>query len=255
MFEKLFDIIKDKYPEIGIAILLIIAIAYVVWKIRDFIDSHKDVKNKVNNLPCDKHSEKLNSISSLSEKLDNLPCDKHNEDILIVKQNSVKLDDITSSIRKIEEWIMRRDVKAMDDLVRKCSPYALTDVGIILLSQSKAKECVDTNLDYLINLLELTNSKTAYDVEKNSLIVLTDIINEDIFNDIKDFVYNSPEYIEIETSDSSQMVEIDLNRILMIMSIYLRDKYFEKHKEIDTNDFLRSNKECNTDNEESPAKK
>lgn len=219
MWEEIFNLIKEQYPNIALVILCTLAVAFIVWKFRDFYDSHKKLK----------------------EDIEKLPCEQHKNDISIAKENSSKLDDITASIRKIEEWIIRKDVKAMGDLIRKCSPYALTEAGIAMLSMSKAKDAVDSNLDYLIRLIEETNPKTAYDVEKNSLSVLTNILNEDIFNDIKDFVYNSPEYLSIETSGEPIKVEVDMNRVLMIMSIYLRDKYFEVHLEIDTKDFLTPN--------------
>lgn len=35
------------------------------------------------------------------------------------------------------------DINAMDDLVRKCSPYQFTEVGKIMLLESEAKSCVD----------------------------------------------------------------------------------------------------------------
>lgn len=74
-------------------------------------------------------------------------------------------------------------------------------------------------------------------MERNSLRVLSSLTDESIFNEIKNFIYNSPASIDVETSEGKKKVAIDMQRILMIMSIYLRDKYFERHKELDVSDF------------------
>jgi len=57
-------------------------------------------------------------------------------------------------------------------------------------------------------------------------------------NGIKDFVYNSPQDRTFTAEDGEALsVRIDMQRILIIMSIYLRDKYFNVHKELDTSGF------------------
>lgn len=211
MWDTIFQYISANYP----IILVIVVTCWVTWKVKGMYDRSKEVEKKV----------------------DTLPCEQHKSDILLVKQSNIKLDDISSSIRKIEEWILKMDIGAMDDLVRKCSPYQLTEVGKIMLLESAAKSCVDTNLKQLLQLIEETRPMTAYDVERNSLRVLSSLTDNPIFNEIKNFIYNSPSSIDIETSEGSKKVAIDMQRILMIMSIYLRDKYFEIHSEMDTSDF------------------
>lgn len=201
MWKSIFQYIATNYPTI----LLIIGACGTTWFIKDRYDLTNEIKKDVDKLPCEQHKTDLESI---------------------IKNNS-KLDDISSSIRKIEEWILKMDITAMGDLVRKCSPYQLTERGKALLLFSKAKECVDTNLNVFIQLLEETQPMTNYDIEKNSLSVISSLIDDPIFNDIKDFIYNSSANIDLETSNGIQSVPISMQRVLMIMSIYLRDKYFE----------------------------
>lgn len=211
MWNGIFEYITANYP---IAIILILLV-WATWKIRGLFESSKKISDKVNSLPCEGHKNELSSI----------------------KQNSAKLDDISASIRKIEEWILRTDIDAMKDLVRKCSPLQLTEIGQILLSETKAKETVEENLEHLLFELEKTAPKTAYDVEKNSLSVLTGLVDNEMFNYIKNFIYHSPQTLEVETSEGKKSVPIDMNRILMIMSIYLRNMYFDRHKELNVSDF------------------
>lgn len=211
MWDTIFGYIAENYP----LLLILTAACWLTWKAKGVYDRSKEVEKKV----------------------DSLPCEQHKTDLSFVKQSNQKLNDISSSVRKIEEWILKMDINAMDDLVRKCSPYQLTEAGKIMLLKSEAKSCIDTNLDRLLQLLAETKSMTAYDVERNSLRVLSSLTEDSIFNDIKNFIYNSPASIDIETSEGQKEVPIGMQRILMIMSIYLRDKYFERHTELDTSDF------------------
>lgn len=211
MWDTIWNYLSDNYPFV-----LILALAcWLTWKAKGMYDSSKEVK----------------------EKVDALPCEQHKADISLVKQSNLKLNDIASSVRKIEEWILRMDINAMSDLVRKCSPYQLTEAGQKMLEDSEAKHCVDTHLDKLLQALEETHPMTAYDVERNALNVLSSLTDDPMFNDIKDFIYNSPSHIDIHTSEGVIPVEISMQRLLMIMSVYLRDIFFQRHEELDTSAF------------------
>lgn len=190
------------------------------WLVRGIYDKSLEVHNKVKNLPCQAHEQEISQI----------------------RQNSNKLDDISSSIRKIEEWIIKQDVDAMEDLVRKCSPYKLTDLGLILLFESGAGDCVDNNMDFFMDKMEETHPQTAYDVERNALSVVTENLSNPIYNQIKDYVYNSPRMVEMKTEDGEKEVKVDMRRVLMVMSIYLRDKYFDRHAEVDSSNFPKIKK-------------
>ena len=219
MINTVLEYLLAHFPEIGIGFLFVFACIYVTWKVRGIYDQSHDIREKVTNLPCQAHSQEIDRI----------------------KQNGNKLDDISSSIRKIEEWIIKQDVDAMEDLVRKCSPYKLTDLGLILLWKSGAVGCIDDNMDFFMEKMEETRPLTAYDVERNALSVVTENLGNPIYNQIKDYVYNSPRMVEMKTENGEQEVKVDMRRVLMVMSIYLRDKYFERHVELDTSDFPKTN--------------
>lgn len=211
MWDTIWNYLSGNYPFV-----LILALAcWLTWKAKGLYDRSKEVEKKV----------------------DALPCEQHKADISLVKQSSHKLDDIASSIRKIEEWILRMDISAMGDLVRKCSPYQLTEAGRKMLEASEAKHCVDSNLDTLLKKLEDTCPMTAYDVERNALNVLLSLTDDPMFNNIKDFIYNSPSHIDVSTSEGTIQVEVSMQRLLMIMSVYLRDIFFQRHADLDTSEF------------------
>lgn len=221
MTDTVVSFILENYPAMGVVVLLLIVCCVVTWKARAFYDASKKINEKVEQLPC------LN----------------HKDDIERIKATGGKIDDISNSIRKIEEWIIRWDVGAMSDLIRKCSPYQLTELGSILLEMSAGMACINTHAERLIDKIEKTNPKTAYDVEQNSLSVLSDLTNDEMFNPIKNFLYKSPEIMIVKTSKGDLSAPLTMQRILMMMSIYLRDKYFQKHTEMDLSDFYNKKEE------------
>lgn len=196
--ESILTYLLDKFPIIAFFLVALLVVGIACWRLSKWHESYKKVSEKVNNAPCASHEQSIN-----------------------------KLTDISNSIRKIEEWIVKQDINAMNDLVRKCSPYQLTDVGVLVLEASGGKEFVDSNLDRLIDELKKAGTETLYDTEKNALFVLSNMMEDEIFNVIKDYIYNSPKEIELNNNGTPVKAEINMNRLLMVMSIYLRNRYIE----------------------------
>lgn len=218
MFETAFNWLLDHYPFIGGLILFTIFVVWVTIKVIAFISKVKKTEDKVNHLPCDHHKENITGITG---------------------QVSF-MQDIKESIRKIEEYILRNDNAAIDMLVRKCSPYKITTYGEELMTLSGARKCIDDNVDYFIRLIEEREPKVALDVEQYALSVLNENTKHEMFNDIKNYVFNSPASVTVKVNDGPPMdITIKIESILMVMSIYLRDKYFQKHPEIDITHFFK----------------
>lgn len=210
-------------------------------------DSHKEklenisvqYSKKVENLPCDLHKEKLENISAQYLKtVENLPCDSHKEKLDNISAQCSKIDEVMLSMNdKLTEvcsWVMKKDramIKPLSKVARKVSPLKLTSAGEILLRESGAKKAIDENIDFFMNELGKLSPKIAYDVEDYSLKVLLNNTGKDIFNCVKDFIYYSPSSIDIKEPDSEDKIniELSLSLILSIMSIYLRDRYFENY--------------------------
>jgi len=227
------------------------------------LDELPVISKKVDELPCNKHTEilyehskKIDELASLSQKvdkhteilqehsrkLDELPeirknVDKHTE---ILQEHSRKLDKFENNFVEVKKDIasinessrdMRKilteigsaliNKKMLDPvlLLQKLSPYRLTEDGEKHLIACGGKTCIDNNLDLFILELEKINPQTAYDVEKEALNVLYANSDKQFFNTIKDYVFLDPNGITLSTT-------------ILVMSIYLRDKYFEKYPEI-----------------------
>lgn len=94
-------------------------------------------------------------------------------------------------------------------------------------------------MEHLVSILENTQPKTPFDVEDNASSVLIQNIGDSMFNEIKSFLYYSPDKIEVKDPESGSDVKVmlSLHSLVKVMSIYLRDKYFERHPEIDITNF------------------
>ena len=219
----------------GLAVWLYLSLRHRVGKTEEKVDS----------LPCDKHNKKLESLE----------CDLHESNYSSVKVILEKMESSVETIKdewlnfdsrkvansierlsiinhKICKWIVKNDNDMIDELdlyAQKHSPLTLTEIGRELLEKSFAKKAMDDNLDFFIKKLEEYEPKTPYDVEDNALGVVFFNTGNEIFNDIKNFLYYSPEEIEFSNGEKAK---ISLQIIIRLMSLYLRDKYFEKYPEM-----------------------
>jgi hypothetical protein len=123
---------------------------------------------------------------------------------------------------------MRQDKKTIPSLGAKKSPTTLTEAGWEFLRISGAQECVNNDLDFFISELDRMRPSLPYDVEEGARHVLLTNTGRETFNNIKDYIYYSPETININGVE----VEVSLMSIIFVMGIYLRDKYLDAHPEI-----------------------
>jgi hypothetical protein len=163
------------------------------------------------------------------KKLDILPCEAHSKAISKLD----KLDTMNAMLTEMDKWIMRIDTSTIDRLTQKFSPYRLTKVGERVLEESYGKKTIDDNSDFLLEKIEEMNPKTPYDVENYAINILFENIGNEIFNDVKNYVYYSPGVIPYEIEGETIDVEISMPKLLRSMSVYLRDKYFRKHPEME----------------------
>jgi hypothetical protein len=209
--DAIISYILDKFPLIAI----IIIVAFIVWAIAYFyFVRFRSIENGIKNVPC---------------KSDRGYCESLN--LLTTTLNSMADD-----IKGISNYIIRRDGNAVDELSKKCCPFQLTDIGWLLLEDSNAQKCIDDNLSFFIDEMKKIQPKVALDVENCSLSILCENINNDFFNEIKNFVFHAPCPYK-KNRDGKEIVitaPITINNVLYVMSIYLRDKFLDKYPECNT---------------------
>lgn len=177
-------------------------------------------------------------LEEIRDKVEKLPCDKHKDDIRDSGQRYNELQRIVSStndmVVEINKWLMKFDNDMIDKLAKKASPLKMTPLGEVLFEKSSAKKTIDNNIDFLIKELEDINPQTAYDVEEEALSYLLRNMGNEIFTDIKQFLYYSPDTIQLKdpVSGEEKDVRLSMQSIIKLMSIYLRDLYLKKHPNI-----------------------
>jgi len=172
------------------------------------------IRQEVSIKKLDENSNKQQlTIRKMEEKsnIQEFTLKNHDEAIVLLKDTT----NVASA------WIIKQDERMGVQFLGKRSPYSLKDAGIKLLELSGGKTAVDNNLSFFIDEIKKLNPLTAYDVEEISLRVLITNTGKSIFNSIKDFIYYSPEEIEIAGSK----YKIGLNVVLRVMSLHLRDAY------------------------------
>jgi hypothetical protein len=163
---------------------------FLAWKIAKFYFTRfKKTEEKVANLPCSSHSNTLN---------------KHRNALLEIGQ------EIFGSKRYKSYSI-------------SLSPRQLSELGQELYQKSGVQRVLENNMPYFIEKLEKEHPKTALDAEDMAHFVLLSSRSEDIFNPVKNWIYNNPKFND---------TDIDMSDINYVASLPLRNAYLQKHPEI-----------------------
>lgn len=223
-WNNVFDWISEKYP---IGIILII-VSFVIWKIAQFYYTRfKITENKVKlNEDKIKDTEKIITdtekiVKETENKVKELPCKKHD----------TMFNSVIEDIGIIRTFILSKNPTAISIFSAKKSPRKLNDEGIKLFETISGKKFLVDNEQFFIAGIEKRKPKTALDVEQNANEVLVENLGNDMFNDIKKWVYNTPS-IEVKIGEEVKDYSITMNDICFILSIPLRDKYLELHPEL-----------------------
>jgi len=99
------------------------------------------------------------------------------------------------------------------------SPRELNEKGQAILEASGIKKIIDDNFPMFISSLERKDLKTALDIEEQSFYILLEEKDNKIMYPIKDYLYRHPD-------------KEDIIPIFFTGSIYLRNKYKDKHPEL-----------------------
>ncbi len=114
----------------------------------------------------------------------------------------------------------------------KNSPRQLNDIGKRVMGDMKGAEFLDEHKDFFFTLIDAYNPKTALDVENAAHAVCVSNTDNDMFNGLKLFVYNSPSYLVKDASGHERPYDLSLSDVCFILSLPLRDMYLKEHPEI-----------------------
>lgn len=178
-------------------------------------------------------------ISRKFTKWDDRHARKHED---LEKGFSDLSDNITHTLSRLEaiekDLIILKSVLAMkyknfkETFSLKFSPRRLNENGEKLFSDIKGAEFLEKNKDFLFSQIDALKPKTALDVENAANIACLSNTDNDIFNGLKNFVYNSPTYMLEDAENVKRPYDLDMNDICFVLSLPLRDMYLAEHSEI-----------------------
>lgn len=225
MFDTLvsdvWNYLKTNYPTVFWSMIAVAAAIYVTLKLRIFYERFTNVEKKCSDIDGMKenHSEHKGNFKSVSDKLDEQIIPK----LDALANESMKINSATNAIIT---YLITKDKNAAL-VFQSRSPVILTDTGIKLLETSGGRKYIDDNIEYLLSKMEQGKYKSALDVQNTATKIIVDEFNSDGFTPIKNYIFENPT-VKIGKAN----LDNSLALISRIMSLQLRDKYFEKHPEL-----------------------
>ncbi len=159
----------------------------------------------------------------------NASVEAHGKDIDTVKDN---LRSIRNDIVAIKSLLTMKYKDAASLFSLKNSPRRLNDIGKRIMGDMKGAEFLDGHKDFFFSLIDEYRPKTALDVENAAHAVCVASTDNDMFNGLKNFVYNSPSYIVKDVNGQERPYDLSLPDVCFILSLPLRDMYLDAHPEI-----------------------
>lgn len=175
---------------------------------------------------------KEHRLSSVESSISQLPCHDHKDKLsqneMAYKEIQKTAESTNNMLTELSKWAMRLDSDMIDKLAKKSSPLKMTEVGAFLFEKSTAKEAIDNNKEFLIDEIRKATPKTEYDIEEKALDFLLKNMGHEMFDSVKNFIYYSPDTIIFDKT--GEEIKFNMQSIIKLMSIYLRDVYIENTK-------------------------
>jgi len=210
MFESVLKWISENYPTLGVVIVIVVIAVYLTT-----IANRWRAKIKKSEEDCKKiEGQLMPQITGINTALTSL----------------------SGSFRGLVIHLQAKKVLSDTGLFMSKSPIRLTDLGREILSVIGGKEYVEKNVESLIKAMDAEGIKSALDTQTIAPIVITKISENNDFKHIKDYAFNNPLYHGKNAAGADAQIAIDMDTISMVMGIYLRDKYLERHPELNPED-------------------
>ena len=168
-------------------------------------------------------------FDDLEKRTCNADCDTHSREIKEIKDKFSSHDE---DIKTIRDFLLIKHKEAANLFSVKHSPRQLNETGERVYIDMKGEDFLNKNKDYLFSLIDGYNPKTALDVENAAHAICVTSLENEIFNGLKNFVYNSPSYKITDRDGNERMYDLAMSDICFILSLPLRDMYLKAHPEI-----------------------
>ena len=168
-------------------------------------------------------------IDEVDKRTVNAACDLHGRDIDAMKSD---MRTMKGDLVAIKSLLTMKHKDAASLFSVKNSPRKLNDIGKRVMDDMRGAEFLDAHKDFFFSLIDAYKPQTALDVENAAHAVCVASTNNDMFNGLKNFVYNSPSYIVKDANGQEKPYDLSLPDVCFILSLPLRDMYLKEHSEI-----------------------
>ena len=168
-------------------------------------------------------------IDEVDKRTVNAACDLHGRDIDAMKSD---MRTMKNDLVAIKSLLTMKHKDAASLFSVKNSPRQLNDIGKRVMDDMRGAEFLDAHKDFFFSLIDAYKPQTALDVENAAHAVCVASTNNDMFNGLKNFVYNAPSYIVKDANGQEKPYDLSLPDVCFILSLPLRDMYLKEHSEI-----------------------
>lgn len=210
MLTEVFKYILEHSATIAFIIVLIGCAIWVTFKLTRMLNRFVNIENQCKN--C-----KDETVPNLNDRL--------------IKIDS-SLFGIFQSINALTVYLKGKDASMDISLFKAQSPIQLTDLGTKILYEIGGHKVIDDNLDIFISDMEKQDFKSGLDVQNYSSALILNSFSNEIFTPVKDYIFKNPVYKYNPGEGKEAQIPLDLGTVNQVIGIYLRDKYFEKHPEL-----------------------
>lgn len=127
-------------------------------------------------------------------------------------------EKVKHNIKVICDTLLQSKIKFDSTEIKSFSPFQLTDIGRKKIKTLGFDNIFEVNKTDFLTFIDSEQPKTKYDAEIASIKSVVVLFEKEYFNQIKSYLYNHP--------------EADERTLRTTLGIYIRDKYFELHPEI-----------------------
>ena len=176
--------------------------------------------DEVNHRMDKQESETKTAIARLESKFDKR-LEKFGEELGKVRDN---VQEHTAALVEIYTVLGRRYPKRGESFARKNSPRKLTEFGQKIFKDVDGDKFLNDNKARLFEYIDERKPQTRLDVEELAQQALFRLTSNPVFNYIKDYVYEAPEYKDID----GELSELTIGDVCFVLSIPLRDMYLSE---------------------------
>lgn len=209
------NLVREHFTTSLIVVLVaIVSLVLLVWKLAS-------LWYKINNLPCDNHTEKLGELQRKNFDKSELPCKTHSEKIEKHSESVSRIDTtLTFLTKSIEE--MNSQLQKMNNTVPftlQHSPLRISERGWEVVKKLGMDKMFVNNWDRIKQFIDdEVESKNAYDI--NEFCIKYAVVFPEKFL--------QPEEVNILKNDA-YIQGLTLMEYMKIIAVMARDKYFEEN--------------------------